>query len=651
MAERRRVNLKGILADENLRRELMVPTIQALQAREGIDTSLEQAERAYYVVNEAEKSAFFDLDRYKGSKKVDTDRREEFFVRALRGETEDIRVDVARRDFASIALAPIAYRRVGLVAHLFRENVSFAERTIAIEQGVASINIDRYVRYWWEIQPGSVAATHGDRAISRPWARFAKGGSYSRFYSDIYLLMFVERDWEAMRHEVNQRYPYLKGNASLVIHPDNHYFSQGFTWPLRTQRGFNVRYLPSGCVFGHKGPAGFVASEVDLWFLIGILNSAIVEYILQGLTSFGSWEIGAVRRLPCAAATPTSCVQVSNLSRRIHDTKADWDTGNETSTRFTRPWLLLEEIGPLDLPARLDYLAEQEANEEGRIQALYAELNDEAYKLYGISAAHRAEIEATMGDRPPEVLWVAMERKDAAQKRMEHVSRLLSYAIKRVLEADDDGIVPFQAVAGEPALIDRLRSELHQLFPQQDPNALEVALTNELKRRAKGYRSVASLEEWLNDVFYVHHDSLYKSRPILWHIASSQGSGACGFGALVRYHTFDYERLAKLRGTHLRDAIAHFRREAGLAGQEGRTDDRLLWQGRQEEAELLDQKLQWIQEGINGHPAAGDCRIRTPWKAEVDQPQGWRPDLDDGVVVNIAPLQVAGVLRTPGGPS
>ena len=42
MAERRRVNLKGILADQDLRRDLMVPTIQALQAREGIDTSREQ---------------------------------------------------------------------------------------------------------------------------------------------------------------------------------------------------------------------------------------------------------------------------------------------------------------------------------------------------------------------------------------------------------------------------------------------------------------------------------------------------------------------------------------------------------------------------------------------------------------------------------
>ena len=36
----------------------MVSTIQATQAREGIETSREQADRAYYVVTEAERAAF-----------------------------------------------------------------------------------------------------------------------------------------------------------------------------------------------------------------------------------------------------------------------------------------------------------------------------------------------------------------------------------------------------------------------------------------------------------------------------------------------------------------------------------------------------------------------------------------------------------------
>lgn len=42
-----RVPIKKILADPVLRRKLMVGAIQAIQNREGINTTVEQAERAY----------------------------------------------------------------------------------------------------------------------------------------------------------------------------------------------------------------------------------------------------------------------------------------------------------------------------------------------------------------------------------------------------------------------------------------------------------------------------------------------------------------------------------------------------------------------------------------------------------------------------
>jgi len=47
-----RVDIRAILADPHLRRKLMVAVIQATQAREGIDATEEQAERAYDKVRE-----------------------------------------------------------------------------------------------------------------------------------------------------------------------------------------------------------------------------------------------------------------------------------------------------------------------------------------------------------------------------------------------------------------------------------------------------------------------------------------------------------------------------------------------------------------------------------------------------------------------
>jgi hypothetical protein len=44
---RKRIDIRAVLQDEALRRELMVETIIAIQARERIETTREQAEAAY----------------------------------------------------------------------------------------------------------------------------------------------------------------------------------------------------------------------------------------------------------------------------------------------------------------------------------------------------------------------------------------------------------------------------------------------------------------------------------------------------------------------------------------------------------------------------------------------------------------------------
>ena len=117
--------------------------------------------------------------------------------------------------------------------------------------------------------------------------------------------------------------------------------------------------------------------------------------------------------------------------------------------------------------AQASALATQEQREEARIVRLYAAINNEVYKLYGIPDDTRTIIEETLGERPPEVLWPQMERKTAEQKRMEHVWRLLSYVVKRVVEADADGLVPFAPLSGETSLLDRGTGSWRRCFPSR----------------------------------------------------------------------------------------------------------------------------------------------------------------------------------------
>ena len=579
-------------------------------------------DRAYYVVTESERATFFELERFRGAKRGEQDTRHEMFVKALRAEADRVRHDVARRDFWAIDGHPLAFERVGIVAPIFRESQPLEPTWAIARQGKATGDDSRWVRSWWEVSGQS------------GWVPFAKGGEFCRFYSSIDLVI----NWKPERRADLK----ASGNG---LPSEEHYFKPGMTWPRRTQRGFNLRLMPEGCIFADKGSVVLPRDPSKAFYLLGVANSAPAEFLLRGLMSFGSWEVGIVKRLPIPQASDKQMERVSQLAKSIHDAKHEWDSGNELSTSFERPWVL-RTTDARWFSRALDSVLAFEVEAEEQIHTIYNDLNTESYRLYGVPDATRAHIKRSLGDRPPEVLWSQMEGKSDEQKRMEHVWRLLSFAVKRVVEKDAGGIVPFAPFSGEASLLDRVHDEIAALFPEQDVNQVEVEIANELKRTVKGYKRASSIGAWLENIYFDYHTSLYKKRPIIWHIASSQGSSSSAFGALCHYHKLDANRIAKLRSSYLRNAIEAFRREAALASQERRAEDRIEWQAKLEETQALDRKLQAVQEGHHEGAEGGDrdYRILTPWKSPEDRPKGWTPDIDDGVKVNIEPLQKAGVL-------
>ncbi|MGA2403483.1 MAG: hypothetical protein ABSG91_17550, partial [Syntrophobacteraceae bacterium] len=520
----------------------MVSTVQATQAREGIETSEEMASQAYYIVTEGEKAAFFDLQGFRGGK-GEIDQRHDFFVKTLRGETKSVRFDVPLRDFSEVAGAPLAYKRIGTIAHIFREALSLDPHWGVASQGLATADDSRFVRFSWEIP-------RDDKG--KDWVPFAKGGDFSRFYSNISLRLL----WRDNGREI-------RSYERAYIRNETYYFRPGLTWPRRTQRGFNVRVMPEGCIFADKGPVIFPNDPAHTFLILGVANSTAAEAILRELMSFGSWEVGVIKRLPIPNPNASQKEIISRIAESIYHAKANWDFGNEVSTSFKRPWLIGQSAtkNRTDVRGRLDQLGEYESNKDANIQKLYSELNEEVYRLYGIHEAARKAIERSPGERPKEVIWPQMEGKSPEQKRMEHVWRLLSYVVKCVLEQDEDGIQPIIAIAGKPSLIDQVYKKLECSFPSQSISHVEVDILNELKRKVKGYRTTSSISEWLEDVFFEYHVSLYKNRPVHWHISSAQGKDKAAFGALLRYHKFDKNCMAKLRGTYLRETIELFRRE------------------------------------------------------------------------------------------
>ncbi|WP_456429839.1 Eco57I restriction-modification methylase domain-containing protein [Rhodocaloribacter sp.] len=216
--------------------------------------------------------------------------------------------------------------------------------------------------------------------------------------------------------------------------------------------------------------------------------------------------------------------------------------------------------------------------------------------------------------------WPA--EQDPAMELAEEARALAAEAAKLNAHADEDGIVCLPAVAGERPAADRLRDLLAAAYGE----AFSAATVHDLVVAA-GVRS-GDLEKWLRDKFFEQHCKLFGQRPFVWHVWDGERDG---FSALVNYHKLDHKALEKLAFTYLGAWIRD--QEAALA--EGDTGaERRLYAARE-----LQQRLRRILEGESPY----DIFVR--WKPLHEQPYGWRPDLNDGVRVNIRPFVEADVLR------
>lgn len=194
--------------------------------------------------------------------------------------------------------------------------------------------------------------------------------------------------------------------------------------------------------------------------------------------------------------------------------------------------------------------------------------------------------------------------------------------------ADNDGIVPISPTKGEGPATERLRELLDRAY-----NKDWSAFRQEELLAQVDYAG-ASLEDWLRDGFFEQHCKLFHNRPFLWHIWDGERDG---FHALVNYHKLaasnggGRDSLKKLTFAYLGDWIARQKAEQSQ-GTEG-ADAKLA------AALHLQDQLKQI---IEGEPPF-DLFVR--WKPLHEQPQGWDPDISDGVRMNIRPFMMARTLR------
>lgn len=233
--------------------------------------------------------------------------------------------------FKQIPNAPFAYWVSERIRRLFVELPAFEGEGRKARQGLATANDFRFVRAAWE------TPAEGMNAEKR-WFTFAKGGSYSTYYADLYLQVNWGGDGAECKEYIIQRYPYLNGNAGFVAKNTEYYFKPGITWTTATTRNLSARVLPPGCIFSHMGPCLFVKPEAHLSTLAWMNSRPIIELVklMLGLAAEGrkSYEVGVIQRLPWPAISDAHVDLLHGRSQRLWNIRGRWDRRELTSSSF-----------------------------------------------------------------------------------------------------------------------------------------------------------------------------------------------------------------------------------------------------------------------------------------------------------------------------
>jgi hypothetical protein len=232
--------------------------------------------------------------------------------------------DAKQENFAKIPGAPVAY----WVSEIVLKNFSLKNLKTILnpKQGTSTGNDELFVRLWHEIsnEKFSDKEITIESALSSEYKYFPldKGGTFRRWYGNNEKVIAMD----------NESY-------NLLLNMGNHlpsrelYFKEGITWSKITSSGASYRYDNKGFVFSSVGLKGF-PSEIDKWYVLGLLNSVITTYCLQIISPGLSTVSGDLEKIPCKFDEDNRKIINELVQKNISLSKSDWDAF-ETSWDFT----------------------------------------------------------------------------------------------------------------------------------------------------------------------------------------------------------------------------------------------------------------------------------------------------------------------------
>jgi hypothetical protein len=512
-------------------------------------------------------------------------------------------------------------------------------------QGLATADNFRFLRYWWEIGTRRVAFGCADareaQASGKRWFPYMKGGEFRRWWGNQSYVILWANDGEEMKLWAGSLYN--NSHWSRILKSTEYYFRRGVTYSYLTSGSFSARLSPGGFIFDVAGSSLF---PEDVLLTLAVMNSSFAAYALSLINPTVNFQVGDLARLPVPRQGSDALRAL--VEQAISLARAE-SAEDETTYEFALPPSWSE--GPAHVAERHDELT-----------SIERAIDEEVYRLYDISPGDRAAIEADLalgGKDAAESEDTYNERDDAQPEngpdqraeatpdaeaaRASLAERWVSYAVGIVLGR----FAPGEAGAfGAGGVTSEVGVQLRALVLPEGIGLMESRRGDDLTERVAralealvGERQVEALlaaatggralREWLARDFFKSHLKRYRNRPIYWLLQSPKKT----YSVYLFHERVTPDTLHLLRGSRfLGGRIAALKREnaeldariTGTTGSEKRKLER--------EREAVETALADL---VAFDKALAAVTMRTDSQGMI---AGWAPELDDGVLINLAPL-------------
>ncbi|MFW7418731.1 BREX-1 system adenine-specific DNA-methyltransferase PglX [Vagococcus fluvialis] len=210
------------------------------------------------------------------------------------------------------------------------------DEIVSPKQGLATANNDRFLRQWWEVDINKIkfdAASIKESVESgKKWFPYNKGGAFRRWYGNYDYVVNWENDGQEIRNFVDS-----KGKQRSRPQNTDFYFKEAITWSDITSSKFSLRYREAGSIHDVKGMEAFEFPNEHLFYILGVLNTGVGNYIFKLLNPTISLQIGNFQSFPILINEKEKTEQLS--IENLETSKIDWNA-LETAWGFKKNSLI-----------------------------------------------------------------------------------------------------------------------------------------------------------------------------------------------------------------------------------------------------------------------------------------------------------------------